>query len=67
MYLDKNYFLQNNEGISILHHMYRRSTDKKITNNSSTIDNKRFDTSISNTDLKYYESFNQSIIGGYIS
>lgn len=44
LYLDRNRYIQNNVGVPVLYHIYRRANDKRITTNDITTDNIRFDT-----------------------
>lgn len=46
LYLDKNGFIQNENEIPVLYHIYRRCNIKLISHNQLTVDNARFDTSI---------------------
>lgn len=46
LYLDSQGFIQNEIGIPILYHIYRRATEKAIRCNQLTTENKRFDTSL---------------------
>lgn len=44
LYLDSEGFIQNEEGVPILFHIYRRANNKAIQSKNLTVDNKRFDT-----------------------
>ncbi|KAI8125449.1 RNA-directed DNA polymerase from mobile element jockey [Lucilia cuprina] len=46
LFLDRNGFIQNEDGIPVFYHIYRRSNIKSIICNELTIENCRFDTNI---------------------
>lgn len=50
LYLDKKGFIQNNQGIPIFYHLFRRATTKAVNSNLINNNEIRFDTSISNQD-----------------
>lgn len=50
LYLDKKGFIQNDQGIPIFYHLFRRATTKAVNFNLINNNEIRFDTSISNKD-----------------
>ena len=46
LYLNKHGFIQNENGIPIFYHIYRRTSDKNILCKELTAENRRFDTNI---------------------
>lgn len=62
VYLDKEGFIQNEMGIPIFFHIYRRANVKAVASNQLTIENKRFDTSIFREDMNIRPNLN---IGKY--
>lgn len=50
IYLDKQKYMQNENGIPVFYHIYRRATDKSVQFHSFNATTKRFNTSISDKD-----------------
>lgn len=50
LYLDKEGYVQDSDGIPLIYHIYRRANNKVINSNVLSHENKRYDTSISERD-----------------
>lgn len=59
LYLDSKGFIQNELGIPILYHIYRRANNKAIHCNELTDDNSRFNTSIYSADKNISPNLNK--------
>ena len=58
LYLDSNGFIQNEIGIPIFFHIYRRANIKAIYSKELTINNRRFDTSVYSGDKNMIQNIN---------